>query len=138
MQKHNELYHYGILGQKWGVRRFQNKDGTLTEAGKERYSYGDFKRDVNEIRRQYGETKLNTKYRKFNNKARTKEISGKISGILGPPGKAVWYLSKYNVKNQAMYLYAKNRFQSALEEAGDKYIVEYDDAKGRYNLKYRN
>lgn len=31
------LVHYGILGQKWGVRRFQNEDGTLTAAGKERY-----------------------------------------------------------------------------------------------------
>ena len=30
----NELYHHGIKGQRWGVRRFQNKDGTLTEAGK--------------------------------------------------------------------------------------------------------
>ena len=33
----NELYHYGIKGQKWGVRRFQNKDGTLTAKGKKRY-----------------------------------------------------------------------------------------------------
>lgn len=34
-----ELYlaHHGILGQRWGVRRYQNKDGTLTNAGKDRY-----------------------------------------------------------------------------------------------------
>lgn len=32
-----ELYHHGIKGQKWGVRRFQNSDGTFTQAGKERY-----------------------------------------------------------------------------------------------------
>ena len=35
-----ELYHYGIRGQKWGVRRFQNPDGTLTAAGKSRYRSG--------------------------------------------------------------------------------------------------
>ena len=29
-----ELYHHGILGQKWGVRRYQNEDGSLTEEGK--------------------------------------------------------------------------------------------------------
>lgn len=32
----DELAHYGILGQKWGVRRFQRKDGSLTPAGKKR------------------------------------------------------------------------------------------------------
>lgn len=33
----DELYHYGILGMRWGVRRYQKKDGTLTNSGKKRY-----------------------------------------------------------------------------------------------------
>ena len=33
----NELCHHGIKGQRWGIRRFQNPDGSLTSAGKERY-----------------------------------------------------------------------------------------------------
>lgn len=33
----NELMHWGIKGMKWGVRRYQNKDGSLTPAGKKRY-----------------------------------------------------------------------------------------------------
>lgn len=36
----NELYHHGIKGQKWGIRRFQNMDGSLTKAGMSRYGNG--------------------------------------------------------------------------------------------------
>lgn len=44
------LIHYGIKGQQWGVRRYQNEDGTLTEEGKARYlqSYGDIERKADE------------------------------------------------------------------------------------------
>ena len=37
----SELRHHGIKGQKWGVRRFQNADGSLTSAGRKRYGDGE-------------------------------------------------------------------------------------------------
>lgn len=47
----NELSHHGVKGQKWGVRRYQNKDGSLTYAGKQRalktqYRYDEFAKDT--------------------------------------------------------------------------------------------
>lgn len=43
MESNTYLAHHGIKGQRWGVRRFQNADGSYTAAGKERYGRGDKK-----------------------------------------------------------------------------------------------
>ena len=37
MNNEDYLAHHGILGMKWGIRRYRNKDGSLTDAGKKRY-----------------------------------------------------------------------------------------------------
>lgn len=57
----NELWHHGIKGQKWGIRRFQNPDGSLTEAGRKRYETGNVAPQI-----AFDKSPINRKYeRKF-------------------------------------------------------------------------
>ena len=44
-----ELYHHGIQGQKWGVRRYQNPDGTLTDEGRKHYLKGKYGSGIKEV-----------------------------------------------------------------------------------------
>ena len=52
-----ELCHHGILGQRWGVRRFQNPDGSVTAAGAKRYQTGDGKKTKYTNGMSYGKMK---------------------------------------------------------------------------------
>lgn len=59
------LMHHGIKGMKWGVRRFQKKDGALTSAGRKRYTNSQIKRDMNKtFDRTYKD--LHEQYKKYN------------------------------------------------------------------------
>lgn len=95
----SELYHHGILGQKWGVRRYQNDDGSLTAAGKNRYGNGvasngkTFKngkpvdrraRSLNPVISAHGGRKINADYETRRSRGETLSNSGRTTaGAIG-------------------------------------------------------
>ena len=79
-----ELLHWGIKGMKWGVRRYQNKDGTLTPAGKKRYN-AEMERLKNEEKILKNKETTRAKLAKLENKQ--KEIDERKKAINGDSGK---------------------------------------------------
>lgn len=71
-----QLYHHGIKGQKWGIRRFQNKDGTRTPAGKKRYKEDikQYKQDIKKIKSDIKQGKIDSKQGEQDIKQVKKEI----------------------------------------------------------------
>lgn len=90
-----ELYHHGILGQKWGVRRFQNSDGTYTAEGKAR------RNDSSE-----GSSRKSSKSSRSNSERNKKIAKYAIAGAIGAATIA------------AAAIYVKNNPQIGLKVAG--------------------
>lgn len=82
------LAHHGILGMKWGVRRFRNYDGSLTNAGRKRYdSPGNLR---------YKKTAKEQEARKEKRRTRAKQIAKGLAAaaLVGGAGYAAYKLSK--------------------------------------------
>lgn len=124
-----ELYHYGVLGMKWGRRRYQNKDGTLTAAGKARKNSEvkkQRKRDVKN-RRTLTDAELKQKIERLKLEKQLKELTAEdispgksyVSGIMKTSGSRVLtnavsggtayavksYMTKeFNIRDAANYI----------------------------------
>lgn len=120
-----ELYHHGIKGQKWGVRNYQNIDGTLTNAGRDHYGIGEAENinstNTDDPESGSAESKIKALYSQLKDKDTSKELD--------------FYL--YKLKNGTMS--AEQALQAAQEAVAlDKERAEYKKKKREKEAKSKN
>ena len=109
----DELYHYGIKGQKWGVRRYQNKDGSLTPAGKKRRSSSDEVRNMST-------DELRQKVRRLNNEQRYIDLTKSSRSSISKTADGIERVSRIGGDVNKIYksMYGENNPYSKVANQG--------------------
>lgn len=120
----NSLNHWGIKGMKWGVRRYQNKDGGLTPAGRKRYSHkgGDPKND---------KTKKATKPKQTKSATSTKTATPPERGTVR---KNVKKMTEAELKDRISRLELEKKvtdLEKGTTSRGKKFVLDVLEAAGK-------
>ena len=119
------LAHEGILGMKWGVRRYQNPDGTLTEAGRLRYS-----RQMTKKRKAAAKKAAQTKKKAA--EAKRKEEAKRTADETGKP-RDVSSMSDQEIRD---FLNRKDLEKRYLAEVSPKQIEKGESTAHKYLSKF--
>ena len=121
------LAHYGIAGQKWGVRRYQNKDGTLTSLGKKHYSSDEIASDNHDAFEKGRNATLAGRTLKYANKLNDynrRQLSNATIGNLAKRTKNYERSSRVVEKAQEEY---ETRLKEAMDHA-DSLVKKYGES----------
>lgn len=135
-----ELYHHGILGMKWGVRRYQNVDGSLTAAGRRRYgtkeNYKNYQKNK-EARREYNKS-FNKAYNKQHqayslSKKKREENTRRWEDVSDKADKYIDAHRKYRRSNTGAKL---NKKLARSKESDAKFLSERSEYRSARNSRY--